>query len=264
MKEPKIIVCAKQIPDPEAPFSNVSVDREKKEVIVDAPNVISPYDENALEAAIRIKEELGGKITVLSLGRKVSDTVLRKTIAAGADALILIEDQAFERLDSNSVAYVLSRAIRKIGAYDLILTGRQAGDWDSGQVGLILAEWLGIPSISLARSVKIREDRVLVEKTIPVGYEVVEARLPALVTVSNEVGELRYVSRSKMMGLLKRPVPIPKWGAKDLVDDVERLKKIQLVEISPPPDMGRECVIVEGSSLEEKAEKLAAVFMKIR
>ena len=264
MKEPNIIVCAKQIPDPEVPFSNVSVDSEKKEVIVDAPNVISPYDENALEAAIRIKEELGGKITVLSLGRKVADTVLRKTLAAGADALILIEDPAFERLESHSVAYVLSRAIRKIGAYDLILTGRQAGDWDSGQVGLILAEGLGIPAISLARSIKIKEGRVLVEKAIPVGYELVEAELPALVTVSNEVGELRYVSRTKMMGLLKRPTPIPKWGSKDLVDDLERLKRIQLIELSSPPDMRRECLVIEGSSPAEKADKLAAVFMEIR
>jgi electron transfer flavoprotein beta subunit len=264
MKEPNIIVCAKQIPDPEAPFSNVSVDVDKKEVLVDAPNVISPYDENALEAAIRIKEELGGKITVLSLGRKVADTVLRKTLAAGADALILLEDPAFERLDSSSVAYVLGQAIKKIGAYDLVLTGRQAGDWDSGQVGLILAEMLGIPVISLARSIKLEEDRAIVEKTVPVGYEVVEAKLPALVSVSNEVGELRYVSRTKMMALLKRPIPIPKWGTKDLVDNPERLKKINLVELAPPPDMGRECLVIEGASLLEKAERLAAVFMEIR
>ena len=263
MKEIRIIVCAKQIPDPEAPFSNVTVNAEKKEVIVDAPDVISPYDENALEAAIKIKEEVGGKITVLSMGRKVSDTVLRKTLAAGADALILIEDPAFERLDSNSVAYVLSRAIQKIGEYDLILTGRQAGDWDSGQVGLILAELLGIPAISLARSIKVNDDRVQVEKTIPVGYEVVEAGLPALVTVSNEVGELRYVSRTRMMGLLKRPIPIPKWGSKDLVSDLEILKKVQLLELSPPPDMRRDCVIIEGASPGEKADKLAAVFKEI-
>jgi electron transfer flavoprotein beta subunit len=264
MKEIRIVVCAKQIPDPEAPFSNVTVNVEKKEVIVDAPDVISPYDENALEAAIRIKEELGGKITVLSMGRKVSDTVLRKTIAAGADALILIEDPAFERLESHSVAYVLSRAIRKLGEVDLILTGRQAGDWDSGQVGLILAELLGIPSISLARSVKIQDGRLIVEKTIPVGYEVVEAGLPALVTVSNEVGELRYVARSKMLGLLRRPMAIPKWGMKDLVTNGETLKKVQLVELSPPPDMTRSCVFIEGSSPEEKADKLAAVFRGMR
>jgi electron transfer flavoprotein beta subunit len=264
MKEPKIIVCAKQIPDTEAPFSNVSVNVEKKEVIVDAPDVISPYDENALEAAIRIKEELGGKITVLSMGRKVSDTVLRKTVAAGADALILLEDPAFERLESRSIAYVLSRAIKKIGEYDLILTGRQAGDWDSGQVGLILAEILGIPSISLARSIKVKDSSVVVEKLVPVGYEVVEAGLPALVTVSNEVGELRYVARTKMMALLRRPMTIPKWGTRHLDLSVDALKPVHLTELCPPPDMRRECVFMEGASPDEKAAKLAAVFKELR
>jgi electron transfer flavoprotein beta subunit len=263
MKEVKIIVCAKQIPDPEAPFSNVSVNVEKKEVVVDAPDVISPYDENALEAAIKIKEEVGGKITVLSMGRKVSDTVLRKTVAAGADALILLEDPAFERLESRSIAYVLSSAIKKIGEYDLILTGRQAGDWDSGQVGLILAEVLGIPSISLARSIKVKSS-VVVEKLVPVGYEVVEAGLPALVTVSNEVGELRYVARTKMMALLRRPMTIPKWGTKQLDLKVEALKPVQLAELCPPPDMRRECVFIEGASPDEKAGKLASVFKGLR
>ncbi len=264
MKEPKIIVCAKQIPDPEAPFSNVSVNVEKKQVMVDAPDVISPYDENALEAAIKIKEELGGKITVLSMGRKVSDTVLRKTVAAGADSLILLEDPAFERLESRSVAYVLSRAIKKIGEYDLILTGRQAGDWDSGQVGLLLAEVLGIPCISLARSIKIKDGSVVVEKLVPVGYEVVEAGLPALVTVSNEVGELRYVARTKMMALLRRPMTIPKWGTKQLDLSAESLHPIQLTELCPPPDMRRECVFIEGASPGEKAGKLATIFKELR
>lgn len=263
MKEPKIIVCAKQIPDPEAPFSNVTVDVENKEVMVDAPDVISPYDENALEAAIRIKEELGGKITVLSMGRKVSDTVLRKTIAAGADALVLVEDPAFDRLQSRSVAYVLSQAIQKVGEYDLILTGRQAGDWDSGQVGLLLGELLGIPSISLARSIKVQDGTVRVEKTVPIGYEVVEAGLPAVVTVSNEVGELRYVARTKMLGLLRRPMVIPKWGASALSVDKDQLKPIQMIELSPPADMKRECQFIEGASPDEMADRLAAVFKEL-
>ncbi len=263
MKEPQIIVCAKQIPDPEAPFSDVTVNVEKKQVSVDAPDVISPYDENALEAAIRIKEELGGKITVLSMGRKVSDTVLRKTIAAGADSLVLLEDPLFEGLDSFSTAHVLSCAIKKIGDWDLVLTGRQAGDWDSGQVGLILGEMLDVACISLARSIKIEDGKLLVEKTVPVGYEVVESALPALVTVSNEVGELRYVARSKMLGLLRRPMTIPKWNSKDLGCDVERLRKLQLTELAPPADMGRECTLIEGSA-EEQAERLAAVLAELR
>jgi electron transfer flavoprotein beta subunit len=264
MKDVKIIVCAKQIPDPEAPFSNVTVNVEKKEVVVDAPDVISPYDENALEVAIRIKEAVGGKITVLSMGRKVSDTVMRKTVAAGADQLILLEDPAFERLESRSIAAVLSAAIKKIGEYDLILTGRQAGDWDSGQVGLILAETLGIPAISLARSIKIKDSSVEVEKIVPVGYEVVEAGLPALVTVSNEVGELRYVARTKMMALLKRPMTIPKWGTRHLDLSGVALKPVQLTELCAPPDMKRDCVFIEGASPDEKADKLASVFKGLR
>jgi electron transfer flavoprotein beta subunit len=116
----------------------------------------------------------------------------------------------------------------------------------------------------LARSVKIKEGRVLVEKTIPVGYEVVEAGLPALVTVSNEVGELRYVARSKMLALLRRPMPIPKWNMRDLATDGETLKKLQLLELSAPPDMRRECIFIEGTSPEEKADKLAAVFKALR
>ncbi|MDR3553644.1 MAG: electron transfer flavoprotein subunit beta/FixA family protein [Syntrophobacteraceae bacterium] len=263
MKEPQIIVCAKQIPDPEAPFSNVTVNVEKKQVAVDAPDVISPYDENALEAAIRIKEELGGKITILSMGRKVSDTVLRKTIAAGADALVLLEDPLFEGLDSGSTAHVLSCAIKKIGDWDLVLTGRQAGDWDSGQVGLIMGEMLDVPCVSLARSIKIDDGKLLVEKSVPVGYEMVEASLPALVTVSNEVGELRYVARSKMLGLLRRPMSIPKWNSKDLGCDIDRLKKLQLTELVPPADMGRQCTLIEGAA-QDQACRLAEVLSELR
>ena len=100
-------------------------------------------------------------------------------------------------------------------------------------------------------------------RTVPVGYEVVEAGLPAMVTVSNEVGELRYVARSKMLGLLRRPMPIPKWNVKDLGCDPAKLKKLQLVDLAPPADMGRECAIIEGSS-EEQAERLAAVLKELR
>jgi electron transfer flavoprotein beta subunit len=264
MKELGIIVCAKQIPDPEAPLSDVSVDPEKKEVIVDAPQVISPFDENALEAALRIKEERAAKITVLSLGRRVSDTVLRKSLAAGADKLILLQDDAFEKLDSHSIASSLADAIRKIGEYDLVLTGRQAGDWDAGQVGLILGEILGLPCITLARDIRIEDESVWVKKSIPEGYEQVKARMPALVTVSNEVGELRYISRTKMLKMLKGASSIPSWSSEDFVSAKEELNKMNIVELSSPPDMSRNCEFLDGATPEEKADKLAAVFNTLR
>ena len=263
MKELIIIVCAKQIPDPEAPLSDVSVDAEKMEVIVDAPQVISPFDENALEAAILLKEEIGAKITVLSMGKKVSDTVLRKTLAAGADELILVEDDAFEKLDSHSTAAALAGAIRKIGEYDLVLTGRQAGDWDSGQVGLILGEMLELPCISLARGISLEDGSVVVKKSIPEGYERVKAQMPALITVSNEVGELRYISRTKMLKMMRGVRSIPSWSAGDLGLTPEALQEMEIAALSSPPDMGRDCQFIEGSP-DDKAEKLAAVFQALR
>ena len=263
MTELKIIVCAKQIPDPEAPLSDVSVDTVKLEVLVDAPQVISPFDENALEAAVRIKEGTEAKITVLSLGKKVSDTVLRKTLAAGADELILLEDEAFEKLDSYSTAAALAAAIRKLDGYDLILTGRQAGDWDSGQVGLILGEMLELPCISLAREIRIEEGSVVVKKSLPDGYERVKARMPALVTVSNEVGELRYISRTKMLKMIQGARSIPSWSAGDLGVDQGHLRKMAIATLSSPPDMGRSCRFMKGP-IEKQAEELAAVFKALQ
>lgn len=264
MKELEIIVCAKQIPDPEAPLSDVKVDAVKKEVIVDAPQVISPFDENALEAALKIKEEEGAKITVLSMGKKVSDQVMRKTLAAGADKLIFLQDDAFDNLDSFSTARVLADAIKKLGEYDLVLTGRQAGDWDAGQVGLILGELLGLPCISLAREIKVKEGEVLAKKIVLGGYEEVKAKMPALVTASNEVGELRYISKTKMLAMLRGAVPVPTWKSDEFVSAGEKLEKMSIVELSSPPDMRRDCEILGGGTPAEKAEKLAAIFTSLR
>lgn len=263
MKDKHIIVCVKQIPDPEAPLSDVTVDGEKMEMIIDAPQVISPFDENALEAALRLKEEMGAKITALSLGKKLSDTVLRKCLAAGADELILLEDDRFEKIDSHSTAAALAGAIRKIGPFDLVLTGRQAGDWDSGQVGLILGEMLGIPCISLAREIRVVDGNVVVKKSVPEGYERVRARMPALITVTNEVGELRYISRTKMLTMIKGTGSIPSWNAGDCDAPPEALQKMGLVALSMPPDMRRDCRFIEGRP-EEQAEKLAKVFKSLR
>ncbi|MFN3535445.1 MAG: electron transfer flavoprotein subunit beta/FixA family protein [Desulfatiglandales bacterium] len=263
MKELKIIVCAKQIPDPEAPFSAVTVDSKKKEVKVDAPEVISPYDENALEAALRIKESSEAFITVLSVGSSLSDTVLRKAIAAGADQLVMVDDDSFGRLDSNSTAYVLSKAISMLGEYDLILTGRQAGDWDWGQVGLILGEILGLPTINMAAGIRVRDGHIEVKRLVPGGVELVEAKMPALVTVSNEVGELRYVSRSKILGMLKKRIPIKKVSKGDLNLEPKFLNTMELLELLPPSDMRRDCVIIEGATGKEKAERLFEIIKQI-
>ncbi len=125
-----IIVCCKQVPDPEAPPASFKIDPSANEMLPpsDTSPVISPFDEQAVEAALRIKDTLGGKITVITLGVGLLPSVVKKPLAMGADELVVLEDGAFDGGDSWSTAYALAMAIRKIGEYDLILCGRQAAD----------------------------------------------------------------------------------------------------------------------------------------
>ena len=189
-----IIVCVKQVVDPEAPPASFKVDAEKKTAALPpsiAP-VIDPYAEYAVEAALRIKDAQGGKITALSLGSELLRDVVKKPLAMGADELILLEDETFSGGDSWATAYALAMAIRKVGDTDLIFCGRQASDWDAGQVGLGIAEILGLPAVTLAKKVDIADGKARVERVADDGYEVVEVTLPAVITVSNEIGEPRY------------------------------------------------------------------------
>ena len=255
MKELQIVVCVKQIPDPEGPADAFQVDSEAKRVIpVGIPPVINPFDENALEAALRIKKEFDSKITVLSMGEKLAQPVLRKALAAGADELILLIDDHFKDLDSYSSACVLSEAIRRNGPYDIILTGRQAGDWDFGVTGLFIAEILKIPMINLARKVEVRNDWVLVERLRDDGYEIVRANMPVLVTVSSEAGELRYISVQALRAVSKRPVEI--LSATNLELDLKKLRRRTVSNLFAFR-AERQCRFIEGESAQEKGANLA-------
>jgi electron transfer flavoprotein beta subunit len=255
MKPFQIVVCIKQVPDPEGPADAFQVDSEAKKVVpVGIPPVINPFDENALEAAIRIKDTFGGKVTAMSMGEKLAQPVLRKALAAGADELILLVDQHFKDLDSYSTAYVLSKAIRKNGGYDLIMTGRQAGDWDFGVTGLLIAEMLQIPSVNLAQKVEVREDGIWVEKLTHDGYELVKTPMPALITVSNEVGELRYISIRALQSVREKPVKV--YRAEDLDLDIQKLTTRKIFNLSAFQGQ-RECRFIEGDSHQQKGENLA-------
>lgn len=255
MRPFQIIVCLKQIPDPEGPLEAFKIDSEAKRVIpIGIPPVINPFDENALEAAIRLKEDYGAKVTAISMGEKLAQPVLRKALAAGADELILFVDPCFKDLDSFSTAYVLSRAINKIGSYDLILTGRQAGDWDFGITGLLMAEMLQIPSINLVRKIVRRGEEIWVEKLVHEGYDLVNVKTPILITVSSEIGELRYVSIRSLQSVSKKPVMI--YRAEDLNLDLQRLTARKVLDLSPFQNQ-RECRFIEGESHQQKGENLA-------
>jgi electron transfer flavoprotein beta subunit len=255
-----IVVCVKQVNDPEAPPSSFKIDSTTNKVVPPAgmPPVISTFDEYAVEAAIRLKEKVGGKITVLSLGLNLLRDVVKKPLSMGADDLVLLEDPAYIDGDSWSTAYALAMAIRKVGQFDLILCGRQAADWDAGQVGLGIAEILGLPSVTLARKIEIAGDKLKVERVIPDGYEVIESNLPAVITLSNEHAAPRYPNVKGIM-MAKRKEPIV-WKPADIGADVSKIgsngRRTKLLKLYQPV-RDTKCEVVTGDTPEEAAAKLA-------
>ena len=250
-----IIVCMKQVLDPEAPTSAYQVDNEAKHVVLKGvPPVISPFDENALEAALRIKDTHQTKIIVLSLGQNLSKAVLGKSLAAGADELILLEDNVFEDLDSYATAFILATAIKKVATYDLILTGMQAADSNAGAVGSGIAEILDIPSVTTVRKVELYDGKVRVEQVLSDGYEVIETPLPALITVSNELGELRSVALKEIMAAQKKPLTI--WNTENLGVDPLQMRRTRLLKLFIPQKESR-CEMVPGENEEELGVNLA-------
>lgn len=255
-----IVVCVKQVPDPETPPASFKIDPATNKVIPapGVPPVISPFDEQAVEAALRIKDAKGAKITVISMGKDPVMDVVKKPLSMGADELILLRDEALEGGDSFATAYTLSTAIKKIGQFDLIFCGRQAADWDAGQVGSGIAELLGIPSITLAKKVEVVDGKVRVERVFPDGYEVVEVPMPALITVSNELGEPRYATLKGIMAAAKKKPTV--WTAKDIEADVSKIgaagSKTRLLKLFIPVREGK-CEIIGGDSAEEVAFALA-------
>ncbi|MBI3327887.1 MAG: electron transfer flavoprotein subunit beta/FixA family protein [Nitrospinae bacterium] len=261
----QIIVTAKQVIDPEIPKSAFTIDAASKRVVVPSSflPVVNGFDENALEAALRIKDTQSAKVTVLSVGKDLSINIMRKLLAMGADELILVQDVLFEEtIDSRVAAQVLAAAIKKVGAFDLILCGRQASDWDHAQVPLLLTEALGVQCVTLAKSVEVRDGKVSVERVIPEGLEVVEVPLPALVTVSNELGLPRYPTlRATMAANRMRPTI---WKAADLGLDAAQLQPhLQLIDLFIPTSE-QQCEFIEGSDEEEVARKLVLKLREIR
>jgi len=255
-----MIVCVKQVIDPEAPPASFKIDPSSNTVVSPSgiPPVISLFDENAVEAALRIKDALGGKITIISLGINLLRDVIKKPLSMGADELILLEDEAFVEGDSWSTAHTLAMAIKKIGEYDLILCGRQAADWDAGQVGSGIAEILGLPSITLAKKIDVTDGKARVERVTAEGYEVVEVSLPALITVSNELGEARYPTIRGIMAAKKKEPVI--WKLADIGGEPSQVgaagRRTKLLKLFQPVREGK-CEIIEGESPEEAAMNLA-------
>jgi electron transfer flavoprotein beta subunit len=255
-----MIVCCKQVVDPETPPTRFKIDESSYKVIPpeDIRYVINPFDEQAIEAALRIKDAQGGKVTSISLGANLLPGVVKKPLTMGTDELVLLEDEAFGEGDSWSTAFALAMAIKKIGEVDLIFCGRQASDSDAGQVGSAIAEILGIPSVTVAKKVDVADGKARVERVTSDGFEVVEVSLPALITVSNELGEARYPTIKRVMSA--KNIKPTVWTPTNLEIEPSQVgaagRRIKLQKLFQPVREGT-CEIIGGETEDEAAVNLA-------
>jgi electron transfer flavoprotein beta subunit len=255
-----IAVCVKQVPDYETPAPNLRVDDATKTISAPpgvAP-VVSQFDAIAVEAALRIKETKGeGQITIITIGPDGAREVIKQSLAMGADEGILVNDPALIGLDSFGIARVLAAVVQKLGDVQLVLTGRQATDWDMGVVGPGLGEILGWPTVSIVKSVSATNGSIQAERVLTDGFQKVEAQLPAVVTVSNELGEPRYPQLRQIMMAARKQVT--NYGASDLGVDAAELSGAGLnIEKLYKPTYDLQTEFIEGDTPQEAGEKLAA------
>ena len=216
------VVCLKQVPD----TSEVRVDPETNTLIrKGVPSIINPYDAHALEEAMRLKDKLGGKVTIISMGPMQTREAIKKAMSFGADRAILLSDRHFGGSDSLATAYILSTALKKINEtepIDLVLAGKEAIDGDTAQTGPGIAQRLGFPQLTYVIRVReMTESNITVERKTEAGRQVVEAQLPALITVEKELNEVRYAS---LPDLMKAAQYIPDiWDSNSLIFDATQM-----------------------------------------
>lgn len=209
-----IVVCLKQVPD----TTEVKIDPKTGTLIREGvPSIINPDDKNALEEALALKEKVGAKVTIISMGPPQAEVALREAIAMGADEAILISDRAFAGADTLATSNALAGALKKLD-YDIVFAGRQAIDGDTAQVGPEIAEHLNIPQITYVEKVEVEGDSLKVQRAWEDGYEVIKVKTPVLLTAIKELNEPRYMHMANIFETYKKEIKV--WSAADI--DVDR------------------------------------------
>jgi len=201
----EMVVCVKQVPD----TTEVKIDPVTNTLVRQGvPSIVNPFDKNALEAALQLKEKNGGKITVVSMGPPQAKDALKECLAMGADEAYLVSDRAFGGADTLATSYTLAAALKKIGKFDLILCGKQAIDGDTAQVGPEMAEHLGIAQVTCCSKFEVTGDVLRVEREHEEGYEVIEGKMPMLVTVVKSANEPRFATVRGTMKANRKEIPV--------------------------------------------------------
>jgi electron transfer flavoprotein beta subunit len=251
------VVCLKQVPDTE---TQIKIAQDGASIVTDNIKwVMNPYDEYAVEEALRIKEKLGGEVTVVGVGPKRVTESIRTALAMGADKGILVDDPSALGSDSLGVARILAAVIKDLD-YDLILCGKQGVDDDYGIVGSNLAELLNIPQVSVVVKLEVSEDgkSIKAQREVEGGSLVIEASLPALVTAQKGLNEPRYASLPGIMKAKKKPLDVKTIAdlGLDAAQIGEQGSNIKVLRLTPPAER-KAGKLVEGETPEEKAANLA-------
>ncbi len=240
------IVCLKQVVD----LQQIRIKKDTREAVTEGiPFVFGEMDKNALEEAVKIKDKLGGKVTVLSAGSpKLKDTI-KEALAAGADQAFIVTDPQYDSLDSGPKAALLAAAIRKIGQFDLLMLGEGSADNYSGQTGPRLAQLLGLPLVSYVKQMEVAGGSVRAVRNMEQHLETVEAKLPAVVTVTSGINQPRIPSLMQILKASKKP--LVEWKAADLGLSDSQVKSSQLTVLSNlAPVEQRKMMILEGGTDE--------------
>lgn len=214
----KIVVCIKQVPD----TNEVRLDPKTGTLIREGvPSIINPDDKAGLEAALRLKDAFGAHITVVTMGPPQAKVALQEAYAMGADRVILLTDRVFAGADTLATSTTIASALKKI-EFDLVITGRQAIDGDTAQVGPQIAEHLNIPQISYVSAFEHKGDHAIVKRSFEDGFQKIKVAYPCLITALSELNEARYMS---ITGLLDahRVLEVETWGFADIEADVEKM-----------------------------------------
>ncbi|VBB09455.1 electron transfer flavoprotein beta-subunit signature [Lucifera butyrica] len=207
----EIVVCVKQVPD----TTEVKIDPETNTLVRQGvPSIVNPFDKNAVEAALQLKEKHGGKVTVLSMGPPQAKDALKECLAMGVDEAILLSDRAFGGADTLATSHTLAAGIKKMGNVDVIFCGKQAIDGDTAQVGPEIAEHLGIAQVTYVAKVEVNDGVVRVEREQEEGYEVIETSLPVLLSVVKSINEPRFPTVRNTMKANRKEIPV--WTATDV------------------------------------------------
>ncbi len=249
-----IVVCIKQVPA----TTEVKINPETNTLVREGvESIINPFDMYAIEEGLRIKEKVGGIVTVLTMGPPQAETALKEAISLGCDEAVLVSDRAFAASDTLATAYTLARSIKKIGDFDLIICGKQAIDGDTAQVGPGIAEELNIPCVTYVKKIeKIEEDKICVERLMEEGYAAIQLPLPALITVVKEINDPRLPSLRGMMKAKKTQITI--LNAADIAAETNRIGQVGsptlVSKIFAPPFKGKGEMIL--GTVEEQVEKI--------